>query len=118
MDERTQNLVNKKIILLFYKEYEADKFFKYDRYLKRILRPLYQMTHKRQKKSGFAVSFDLMQQALLKSGYKVRINDYRTARNNPSYPVGIVGFPIILENWTLPSRHFRSIALRSPYAGT
>jgi len=98
-----QNLNDKKVILLFYKEYETDKFVKYDRYLKRILRPLYHLSHRRQKKSGFAVSFDLMCRALVRSGFDVRVNDYRTARHNPDYPVGLIGFPLLLENWTLPN---------------
>ena len=41
--------------------------------------------------------------ALKASGCRVRINDYRCARANPHYPVGIVGFPIILERWSLPN---------------
>jgi hypothetical protein len=88
-------------LLLFYKEYEADKFVKYDRYLKRVLRPVYNLLHHRQKKTGFAVSFDLMCRALGRAGYDVRVNDYRRARANPSYPVGLVGFPILLDGWQL-----------------
>jgi glycosyltransferase involved in cell wall biosynthesis len=103
MSASHRELAQQKIVLLFFKNYEADSFVKYDRYLKRLLRPLYQKLHRRQKKSGFAVSFELMCRALRGSGYTVRINDYRTARKNPAYPVGIVGFPSILENWTLPN---------------
>jgi succinoglycan biosynthesis protein ExoO len=98
-----QKLLERKTILLFYKEHEADKFFKYDHFLKRVLRPLYHLTHRRQKKTGFAVSFDLMRRGLVKAGYNVRINDYRIAKKNPDYPVGLVGFPVLLENWTLPN---------------
>jgi glycosyltransferase involved in cell wall biosynthesis len=101
MLQRKLNIKERRVILLFYKEYEADKFFKYDHYLKRLLRPLYHLLHHRQKKSGFGVSFNLMKRALINAGYEVRVNDYRTARSNPAYPVGIIGFPILLENWTL-----------------
>src|SRR5262249_11344412 len=101
MRHNPQDLSNKKTVLLFYKENEADKFFKYDRYLKRILRPIYHQLHHHQKKSGFAVSFDLMRRGLIKAGYDVRVNDYRTAQNNPSYPVGAVGFPVLLSGWKL-----------------
>ncbi|HEU0118084.1 MAG TPA: glycosyltransferase [Alphaproteobacteria bacterium] len=101
--ETTADLKAQRTVLLFYKEYEADKFIKGDRYLKRVLRPLYHLTHRRQKKSGFAVSFELMCRALTKAGYDVRINDYKTAHNNPDYPAGVVGFPLILDNWTLPN---------------
>lgn len=78
-----QKLLDRKTVLLFYKEQEADTFFKYDRYLKRILRPFYRHLHRRQKKTGFAVSFDLMRRGLVKAGYDVRINDYRTAKKIP-----------------------------------
>jgi hypothetical protein len=90
-------------ILLFYQEFERDKFLKYDRYLKRVLRPLYSLTHHRQKKTGFAVSFELMVRALRKQGWTVRVNDRAYARRNPTYPVGLVGFPILLDGWDLPN---------------
>jgi len=103
MQKNLQKLLDQKTVLLFFQEYEADKFVKYDRYIKRILRPLYHKLHRRQKKSGFAVWLDLLRRALLKSGYDVRINDYRTAKRNPEYPVGAVGYPTLLENWKLPN---------------
>jgi hypothetical protein len=81
----------KDTILLFYREFEQDKFFKNDRYLKRMLKPLYNLTHHRQKKTGFAVSFELLRRALQKHGWKVRINDYALARKYPRHPVGLVG---------------------------
>ncbi len=99
----TQELLKQKTVLLFYREYESDSFFKHDRYLKRILRPLYRRLRRRQKNSGFAVSFDLMQRGLKKAGYAVHINDYRTARAHPQYPVGLVGFPSLLDDWKLPN---------------
>src|SRR5262249_42559401 len=49
-------IADRKLILLFYKELEKDKFFKHDRYLKRAVRPIYNLTHTRQKKTGFGVS--------------------------------------------------------------
>jgi hypothetical protein len=36
-------------------------------------------------------------------GCNIRVNDYRLARKHPDYPVGIVGFPTILEGWALPN---------------
>jgi glycosyltransferase involved in cell wall biosynthesis len=90
-------------ILLFYREFEQDKLFRYDRYLKRIVRPFYNLTHHRQKKTGFAVSFELLVRALRTQGWTVRINDRAYARRNPSYPVGLVGFPILLDGWDLPN---------------
>ncbi|MBV9407022.1 MAG: glycosyltransferase [Acidobacteriaceae bacterium] len=97
------DLAKRKIVLLFYKEFEQDKFLKYDRYLKRLLRPFYNLLHHRQKKTGFAVSFELLQRALRQGGWKVHINDYRLARQHPAYPVGLVGFPLLLDDWDLPN---------------
>jgi hypothetical protein len=67
-----EDLAKRKVILLFYKEFEKDKFFKYDRYLKRVMRPIYDLTHHRQKKTGFAVSFERLRRALEKVGWHVR----------------------------------------------
>ena len=98
-----EDLAKRKVILLFYKEFEKDKFFKYDRYLKRVMRPIYDLTHHRQKKTGFAVSFERLRRALEKVGWHVRVNDYALARKHPDYPVGLVGFPLLLDGWTLPN---------------
>ena len=88
-------------VLLFFKNYETDKFFKYDRYLKRLIRPLFNSLHHRQKTSGFVKSFELMCGALRGAAYNVRINDYRTAARHPDHPVGLVGYPALLDEWTL-----------------
>ncbi|SDR54548.1 Glycosyltransferase involved in cell wall bisynthesis [Rhizobiales bacterium GAS191] len=103
MGSSGNGLAERDTILLFYKEFEQDKFFKNDRYLKRMLKPLYNLTHHRQKKTGFAVSFELLRRALQKHGWKVRVNDYALARKCPHHPVGLVGFPTLLEDWTLPN---------------
>jgi glycosyltransferase involved in cell wall biosynthesis len=101
--EARSDLARRKIILLFYKEVETDKYFKHDRYLKRVVRPLYELTHHRQKKTGFAVSFELLRRALDREGWDVRVNDYGLARKNPGHPVGLIGYPTLLANWTLPN---------------
>lgn len=98
-----QAIADGKVILLFYREQEQDKFFRYDRYLKRVIRPLYNLTHHRQKQTGFAVSFDLLRRALVNAGWIVRINDRALARQNPHYPIGLVGFPCVLDGWDLPN---------------
>jgi hypothetical protein len=103
MTPMREKMRSRQVLLLFYKEHESDKYFKYDRYLKRVVRPLYEMLHHRQKKTGFRVSFELMRRALERSGWTVRINDYALARKHPEYPVGLVGFPVLLEGWDLPN---------------
>ena len=69
----------RRAIFLFYRDYEADKFVKYDRYLKRILRPIYNKLHSKQKKTGFRVSFEALARSLADIGYKVYVNDYSSA---------------------------------------
>jgi glycosyltransferase involved in cell wall biosynthesis len=96
-------VADRKLILLFYNEFEKDKFIRYDRYLKRVVRPVYNLTHARQKKTGFGVWFELLQTALVRQGWVVRVNDYSLARKQPGYPVGLVGFPSVLEGWNLPN---------------
>jgi hypothetical protein len=93
----------RKAVLLFYREAEYDKFIKYDRYLKRVVRPLYNKVHRRRKTTGARVWFDLLVRALRQHGWVVRINDYATARKYPDYPVGLIGGPQLLERWTLPN---------------
>lgn len=92
-----------KDVLLFFKDYESDRFFPGDRYVKRWVRPLYNQFHSRQKVTGFGVSFTMLRRALEETGLTVHCNDYGLARSNPDYPVGIVGGPALLEDWRLPN---------------
>ena len=103
MPSTAKAIADRKLILLFYREHERDKYFKYDRYLKRIVRPFYNLTHHSRKLTGFAVSFDLMMRALVKAGWTVRVNDRGLARKNPEYPVGLVGYPCLIDGWNLPN---------------
>jgi hypothetical protein len=91
-------------VLLFYKEYELDKWLPGDRYLKRVVRPLYaRLSGRRHRVSGFRVAYDLLVEALRRGGYDVRHNDYAAARRNPGHPVGLFGYPHLLEGWDLPN---------------
>lgn len=90
-------------VLLFYREHETDRFVPGDRYLKRLVRPLYNLTHHRQKVTGFGVSFEMLCRGLAAAGFVVHRNDYALARANPDYPVGLIGGPALLEDWALPN---------------
>jgi hypothetical protein len=103
MVSEAQLIADRRVILLFYQPFERDTLFRHDRYVKRILRPLYNLTHHHQKQSGFDVSFELMKRALTKVGWIVRVNDRALARKNSEYPVGLVGFPSVLDGWDLPN---------------
>lgn len=92
-----------KTVLLFYQDYERDRYLRYDRYLQRLLRPIYRhLTHK-QKVTGFYVWYRLLVKALERSGMDVRVNDYHLARANPDHPVGLLGYPEVLDQWSLPN---------------
>lgn len=97
------NLAQDKTVLLFYKDYESDSFVPYDRYLKRVVKPiLYKFNHK-PRVTGFLVWCQLLIKALEQQGYTVHLNNYRLAKANPDYPVGVLGYPAVLDNWTLPN---------------
>ena len=98
-----KHLSDQKVILLFYKEAERDTFIKYDRYVKRVVRPLYNTMHSNRKKTGFGVCLELLKRSLEQQGWQVRVNDYATARKYPDYPVGLVGYPGLLDGWNLPN---------------
>jgi hypothetical protein len=91
------------LVLLFYRDFEKDTFFKNDRYLKRIVRPVYTAITRKQKVTGFLVWYRLLVQALKRAGYDVRENDYRFARKHPNHPVGVAGYPSVLDDWNLPN---------------
>ncbi|MDP9349749.1 MAG: hypothetical protein M3P24_11510 [Gemmatimonadota bacterium] len=90
-------------VLLFYKDYETDKWIRGDRYLKQIIRPLYNRLHRRQKVTGFLVAYHLLVKALRQQGLDVRSNDYAAARRHPEHPVGLFGYPQQLDGWSLPN---------------
>lgn len=92
-----------KTILLFYQDYETDKFFKNDRYLKRAVRPLYNLITRKQKVTGYYVWTSRLVKALKLQGFDVQFNNYRLARANPDFPVCITGYEQILDKWDLPN---------------
>ena len=85
------NVINDKVVLLFFKNFVPDSFFPGDRYIKLFVRPLYYRFKKGQKITGFEVSLQLLMKALQQAGYEVHLNNYKQAYNHPDYPVGLVG---------------------------
>jgi hypothetical protein len=90
-------------VILFYREPEADRFLPFDRYALRLVRPLYQRLVGRQTTTGFRVWFESLVKALRLAGERVAINDVALARRHPSHPVGLVGYPAVLESYSLPN---------------
>jgi len=91
------------VVLLYYQEYEWDRFFRYDRYLRRVARPVYKWIRKDQSVTGFYVWYRSLVESLRLCGYQVILNDRALARRNPTHPVGLVGYPVLLDNWDLPN---------------
>ncbi len=101
--ERALDPAKDRVALLFFGDVERDTWFRGDRAPRRFARKvLHALTH-RQRTSGFGVAFAALCKALSRSGYRVVVNDEALARANPHYPVGIAGYPHILERWTLPN---------------
>jgi len=100
---RPLDLERDKTVLLFFADVERDTFVKNDRHLRRLLRRYYHAFKQGQRVSGFGVAFMLLKRALESQGYRVVVNDRALARRMPHYPVGIAGYPQILEGWDLPN---------------
>lgn len=90
-------------ILLYFRSHHTDSLVRGDRRLKQMLKPIRDRFHRRQKITGFGMSFLLLKRALERAGYDVRVNDRRHARAHPDWPVGLIGFPALLEEWDLPN---------------
>ncbi|MBK8037255.1 MAG: glycosyltransferase [Verrucomicrobiaceae bacterium] len=75
------------LVLLFYRMHQYD----------------YVETYSRRSISGFQAWFESIRSGLTKLGLDVRVNDYELASQHPEQPVGIVGTPDILPDWTLPN---------------
>src|SRR5262245_40325603 len=94
---------NRPVVLLFFEDFESDSFVKYDRYVKRLVKPLYGRLRNRPQGSGFKTWFQLLALGLTREGCDVRVNDRRYARRHPEHPVGLVGYPQLLDRWDLPN---------------
>ena len=92
-----------KVALLFFEDVESDRLLRGDRHLRRGLRKLYHSVTEGQRVSGFGVAFLLLVKALERAGWQTVVNDRALALRNPHYPVGITGYPHILDDWDLPN---------------
>ncbi len=90
-------------VLLFFEDFERDTWFSGDRRVKRALRRIVHSTRRGQRVSGLGVAFDRLVVALKRAGCDVVINDGALARRNPDYPVGLAGYPGVIDYWDLPN---------------
>lgn len=90
-------------VLLFFEDFERDGRIRGSRHLRRGFRRLYHAATLGQRLSGFEVAFTALCTALRASGCRVVVNNHALARAHPAQPVGICGYPHILDRWTLPN---------------
>lgn len=90
-------------VLLFYREPERDRFVRHDRHVRKALRPVYNLVRRDQAVSGFFVWYQRLQTALRRAGRPVVCNDVKLAQAHPEHPVGLVGYPVLLSDWSLPN---------------
>lgn len=92
-----------RVALLFFGDVERDTWVRGDRAARRLARRVrHALTH-RHRISGFTVAFQALCRALSRSGFRVAVDDYELARQNPHFPVGLAGYPHILDDWELPN---------------
>jgi len=53
--------------------------------------------------TGFYTAFQLLRTCLMQAGCDVRVNDFALARRHPTYPIGLSGYPSVLDKVRLPN---------------
>jgi len=70
---------------------------------RRVARYLYRNLRRAQVWTGFYAAFRLLHLSLLRSGCDVRVNDFALALRHPTYPIGMAGYPSVLDHVSLPN---------------
>ena len=98
---RTTHGARRLVINLFYEEPEDDRWIRFDRYPRRVLRRAIRGTRR---VGGHERVFLNLCAGLRRLGVGYRVNDYRFARQHPSERVGIIGKPHVLAKlaWRNP----------------
>lgn len=98
---RTSASLRKPLVLLFYDGFEwraregvLPGLWHQGR---RLARFLYRTVRRRQVRTGFYTAFVALRTALERAGCDVRVNDFALARKMPEYPIGIAGYPEVLQ---------------------
>jgi hypothetical protein len=78
---------------LFYEEPDPDRWIKFDRYLRKLIRRL--VRGKQRPGGQMMVAINLMK-GLDSLGIPYRFNDYRYARKNPDELIGVIGKPHLI----------------------
>lgn len=86
-------MISKSVINLFYEEPDDDRWFKYDRYLRKIIR---RIVRGKEKIGGVKLIAVQLMKGLDNLGIPYRFNDYKYAKNNPKELIGVIGKPHII----------------------
>jgi glycosyltransferase involved in cell wall biosynthesis len=95
------------LVLLFYdgfeRKVETGLFGNLKSESHRVLRYLKRSACRQQVRTGFYTAFIALVDSLRKTGCDVQINNFAAARKRPDYPIGIAGYPSIINKITLPN---------------
>jgi len=94
-------------VLLFYDGFELSLrpgMVGYSRaHLRGLARYVYRSLRRQQVWTGFYTAFRLLVESLRRYGCDVRINAFGVAASHPAYPIGIAGYPSVLQAADLPN---------------
>lgn len=94
-------------ILLFYDGYEEKaipgRLGRLYSNSRRLARQGWRTLRGKQTHTGFYTAFLGLKSSLEAIGYRVRVNDFAAARANPDRPIGIAGFPSVIDKVRLPN---------------
>ena len=104
---RIPHLNGKPTVLLFYDGFELSlrpglTGYTYSR-LRGFARYMYRTVRRQQVWTGFYTAFRSLVVSLRRYGCDVRINDLALAARHPIYPIGVAGYPSVLEAADLPN---------------
>ncbi|AKH42793.1 hypothetical protein FHS61_000566 [Altererythrobacter atlanticus] len=68
-----------------------------------LVRAIVRRARGKQVNTGFYEAFLALVEGLRRLGCDVRINDFAEARRRPSYPIGIAGYPEVIDQVDLPN---------------
>lgn len=89
------------LVFLFYDGYEWQlrRGFVGTNYAqaRRLARFLYKTIRRMQVRTGFYTAFCALRTSLEKIGCDVRVNDYAMAARYPDYPIGVAGYPSVMD---------------------
>jgi hypothetical protein len=70
---------------------------------RRLARFVYRSARRKQVRTGFYTAFLSLRKSLELIGCDVRVNDYETAARHPDYPIGVAGYPSVIDKAPQPN---------------